>query len=52
MTPYTKEQYEHPSNQNRDVVIIGTKEVEKCKCEMPAKIKDRKMCFRCKKYLS
>ena len=25
--------------------------VEKCKCEMPAKIKGRKMCYRCKKYI-
>ena len=31
--------------------LAGFGEVKKCKCEMPAKVKGRKMCYRCKNYL-
>jgi len=51
MRQLKKEQYESPVNQNRDNAIIGFSEVKKCKCEMPAKVKGRKMCYRCKNYL-
>jgi hypothetical protein len=44
--------FNSPENQNRDKAIIGYGPVLKCKCEMPAKIHGKNLCWRCKRSLS
>lgn len=44
--------FNSPENQNRDNPIIGYGPVLKCKCEMPAKIHGKNLCWRCKRPLS
>lgn len=39
------------ANRNRDKAIIGFDPVLKCKCEMPAKIHGKNLCWRCKRLL-
>ena len=43
--------FNSPENQNRDKAIIGYSPVLKCKCEMPAKIHGKNLCWRCKRSL-
>ena len=44
--------FNSPENQNRDKAIIGYGPVLKCKCEMPAKMHGKNLCWRCKRALS
>lgn len=44
--------FNSPENQNRDKVIVGYGPVLKCKCEMPAKMHGKNLCWRCKRSLS
>ena len=44
--------FNSPENQNRDKAIIGYVPVLKCKCEMPAKMHGKNLCWRCKRSLS
>lgn len=44
--------FNSPENQNRDKAIIGYGPVLKCKCEMPAKMHGKNICWRCKRSLS
>lgn len=44
--------FNSPENQNRDKAIIGYGPVLKCKCEMPAKMHGKNLCWRCKRPLS
>lgn len=44
--------FNSPENQNRDKAIIGYGPVLKCKCEMPAKMHGKNICWRCKGTLS
>lgn len=44
--------FNSPENQNRDKAIIGYGPVLKCKCEMPAKVHGKNLCWRCKRPLS
>lgn len=43
--------FNSPENQNRDKAIIGYGPVLKCKCEMPAKMHGKNLCWRCKRSL-
>lgn len=59
----TNEQFNSAENQNRDKAIIGYRSIENgtkplniarvsvsvCTCEMPAKVKGKNECWRCKK---
>jgi len=50
----TNEQFNSPENQNRDNAIICYRSIENgtnCTCEMPAKVKGKNVCWRCKKPL-
>ena len=43
--------FNSPENQNRDKAIIGYGPILKCKCEMPAKMHGKNICWRCKRSL-